>query len=361
VAYTMDGKVVASNSHRACCKVALRQRNLMLHWVSSGRWVASRGYEVWQSDDSGLSWSKRGTLRTGWANWVSRYPFAAQVGRLGVQNLICLSSGTLLGVADGVLYRCAENAGFVPVFSEFRGRRPLRSGICQDHLGQIYLAEYWLNQERGAVRLWKSNDDGMSWSPVYTWPAGTIRHIHFVQFDPYEETVWVGTGDDDSECQIAYSRDGGASFEAIGSGSQIWRAVSVLFTPQAVYWGTDIELYSDDQPNYVVRWERSSNRLQKVLRTDGPAYYSAQTQDALVVGTAVEVPWNRESKYVHLYWSKDHRVWHSARLWRKWPLPGVCGPATITFPSSPGPLPCLLLNANLVLSRHNGSLFEVSF
>jgi hypothetical protein len=189
-----------------------------------------------------------------------------------------------------------------------------------------------------------------------------MRHIHFVQFDPYEKLIWVGTGDRDSECQMAYSRDGGVNFEAIGGGTQNWRAVSVLFTPEAIFWGTDIGKGRGDQPNHIVRWDRSTHVLHKLMQIDGPAYYSTQTLEGLlVVGTAVERGENVKDKCVHLYWSEDHLGWNNVRLWRRWPLPGLCGPATITFPLSDGPLSRLLFNVNLVLSRHDGSLFEVFF
>lgn len=342
-------------------KVLRRYPNLRLHWASSEGWFGSRGYEIWFSGDEGASWRKLSALRTGWLPWSARFPFLAQAGRLGIHNLLRLSSGALICVAGGVLYRSTDQAAtFKPVLSEFQGRRPLPMGLCQDHLGRIYLGEYWLNKERNPVRLWRSEDDGLTWRPIYTWPA--VRHIHFVQFDPYEQGLWVGTGDENSECQIAYSRDGGLSFETIGGGEQLWRAVSLLFTPEALFWGTDIGIDHDDQPNYLVRWDRKCRRLQRLMPLDGPAYYSAQTAaGALAVGTAVEGGRNEKDGNLHLYWSQDQRHWNNIRLWRRWQLPGLFGPSTLTFPLSNAPLSRLLFNPNFVISRHDGSLFEVVF
>jgi hypothetical protein len=342
-------------------KVLLQQRNLTLHWASEGNWFASRGYEVWYSSDEGASWTRTSTLRSDRLAWAARCPFLAQAGRLGIHNLLQLSTGTLICVADGVLYRSTDRgATFVPSLSEFRGRRPLRMGMCQDHTGKIYLGEYWLNQERNAVRLWSSDDDGLTWRPIHSWPGGTVRHIHFVQFDPYEQLIWVGTGDKDSECRIACSQDGGVSFEAIGGGAQIWRAASVLFTPEAILWGTDIGVDHDDQPNHLVRWERSTRVLQTLMCIDGPAYYSAQTAEGtLAIGTAVERGRNEKDRCVHLYLTKDQQTWNNIRLWSRWRVPAAFGPATITFPQSDAPLSRLLFNASCVRSRYDGSLFEI--
>lgn len=345
----------------ASCRIVLRHRNLRLHWVSSGGWFASRGYAIWSSWDRGTSWTKSCVLRTGWAGLCARYPLLAAAGRLGIHNLLFLSSGTLICVADGVLFRSTDQGTtFLPVFSEFQGRRPLRMGICQDATGRIYLGEYWANRERNAVRLWRSDDDGTTWHPVHTWPPGTTRHIHFVQFDPYEELIWLGTGDNDSECRMLYSRDGGESFESVGEGLQTWRAGSVIFTPEAVLWGTDIGIDHEDQPNYLVRWDRSTHALHRLMQIDGPAYYSAQSaQGVVAVGTAVERGKNQTDGHLRLYWSEDHHNWQSIRLWRRWPAPGLLGPATIQFPASDAPLSHLFFNVNFVMSANDGSLFEL--
>lgn len=341
--------------------VLLRHPNLRLHWISASGWFASRGYEIWYSGDGGATWTKRGILKAGWANWFSRCPFLAQAGRLGIHNMLCLSSGTLVCIADGIVFRSFDQGtSWTAAFSEFQGRRPLRMGICQDHIGRIYLGEYWLNKERSAVRLWRSDDDGLSWHPVHTWPPGTVRHIHFVQFDPDEQLIWVGTGDRDSECQIACSQDGGVSFKVVGEGAQIWRAVSALFTPASVFWGTDIGTKCGTEPNYLVRWDRSTHTLHKLMRIDGPAYYSAQTAaGTLAIGTAVEGGKNEKDGRVHLYWTKDQHVWNNIHLWRRWRVPGAFGPSTITFPLSDAPLSQLLFNPSFVVSRYDGSLFEV--
>jgi hypothetical protein len=172
--------------------------------------------------------------------------------------------------------------------------------------------------------------------------------------------IWVGTGDNDCECRIACSQDGGVSFQTIGGGSQIWRATSILFTPEAILWGTDIGVDHDDQPNYLVRWERSTRALQTLTGIDGPAFYSAQTADGtMAVGTAIERGRNEKDGRVHLYVTKDQRTWNNIRLWPRWQVPGVFGPSTITFPLSNAPLSRLLFNASFVRSRHDGSLFEL--
>jgi hypothetical protein len=343
--------------------VLLRHRNLTLHWASNNGWFATRGYEIWHSANQGVSWTKVNLLKSGLKNWCAKHPFMSQACRFGINNLICLSSGTIICVADGVVYRSEDQAtSFSSVFSEFQGRGPLRQGICQDHIGRIYIGEYWRNKKRKSVRILRSDDDGVTWNPVHSWPSKTTGHVHFVQFDPIEKMIWVGTGDDDSECRIAYSRDGGETFHLIGGGSQIWRAVSVMITPKAIFWGTDIGIDHEGQRNYLIRWDRSTQKLEKILTIDGPAYYSTQTiQGTMVVGKAVEGGKNEKDQCVHLYWTKDHINWQDMCLWPKYPAPGIFGPATISFPSSDALQSRLLFNVRFIRSRYNGSLFELLF
>ncbi len=342
-------------------EIKLRRRNLTLHWVSANDWYASRGYALWRSRDQGQTWSRAADLRRKWPQWIAGFPLAAQVGRLGIHNFLGLTGDVSLCIAGGAVWRSVDGGlTFQPVFSGFRGRRPLRQGFCRDGDGRVYLGEYWVNEAREAVRLWRSEDGGASWQAVHEWPPGAIRHIHFAQVDPATQLLWVGTGDYDAECAIAYSADGGVTFQTIGRGSQIWRAVSLLFTPEAVFWGTDAGIDAGAQENYLVRWDRATHSLQKIQPIDGPAYYSAQLADGtLALGTAVEGGRNEKDGRVHLYWSKDGGVWQNVPLWKKWPLPERFGHAILTFPQSGAAPSRLFFNAHFVRSRDNGALFEM--
>ncbi len=338
-----------------------RHPNLNLHWISSDIWLASRGYQVWSSTSKGLSWVRKASLKKGPLSQLAQYPLIAQAGRLGIHNLIQLSSGTVICIADGTLYRSTDQGStFLAVFSEFQGYRPLRMGICQSPTGSVYLGEYFFNQEKKEILLWRSEDDALNWHPIYKWPSGTIRHIHFVQFDPYEQLLWVGTGDEDSECQLLCSRDGGVSFEQVGGGTQLWRAGSILFTCEAIFWGTDIGIDHNNQPNFIVKLDRKTRSLQKVLQIEGPVYYSVKLANGmLVVGSCVEEPNQYNDKCLHLYWTQDQNKWSDLRLWPKMMAPKIIGPATITFPLGSSPLKSVLFNVNLTYWKHNGALFEL--
>jgi hypothetical protein len=248
---------------------------------------------------------------------------------------------------------------FSPIFSDFIGRRPLRMGLCQDNCGRIYLGEYYFNRKRKPVHLWRSDDDALNWFPVHIWPSGDIRHIHFVQYDPFNQTIWLGTGDEDGECRISCSTDGGVSFQIVGAGLQLWRACSLLFTPDAIYWGTDIGIDHNDQPNYIIKLARRTGDINKIQRTYGPSYYSTHLIDnILVIGTCVEQANYQNDKCIHLLWTKDQNIWNDLRLWPRLIAPLIVGTASITFPLSDLPLKSLFFNVNFT-QKYTGSLFEL--
>ena len=74
------------------------------------------------------------------------------------------------------------------------------------------------------------------------------RHIHILCKDDYTKDVYVGLGDYDKEPAIYRSTDGGKSLECVGSGSQIWRPLSIFFTKDYIFWTTDSEA-----PQYINR------------------------------------------------------------------------------------------------------------
>jgi|LSQX01.1.fsa_nt_gb hypothetical protein len=119
-------------------------------------------------------------------------------------------------------------------------------GFTETPLG-IFWGEY-LGYSPDKVHVWRSTDDGKTWSSLIDWkfhytgypePVGEdhIRHVHAVQWDPHEEKIWIATGDLDSQCRV-YTYDG-RSVTLVGSGDQTWRYVYMLFFPECVILPTD--------------------------------------------------------------------------------------------------------------------------
>ena len=45
------------------------------------------------------------------------------------------------------------------------------------------------------ICLSMSIDNGENWEPVYRFKAGSIRHIHGITYDKWDDCFWICTGD----------------------------------------------------------------------------------------------------------------------------------------------------------------------
>lgn len=143
------------------------------------------------------------------------------------------------------------------------------TAVCETD-GEVYLAEYPLGEE--AARVLVSDDLGRSWSTFVE--RSDIRHFHGVYRDRYSGRLWGTTGDSDHQSAIGTFTNG--RFEPIGRGSQRWRAVSLVFTPNYVLWGMDCS-FAESIPIYRLSRDEldGGNPSPEVMvTTDTSVYYS---------------------------------------------------------------------------------------
>lgn len=149
----------------------------------------------------------------------------------------------------------------------------------------ILFGEYGSNSRRLPVPIWSSPDDGRSWAVANR--VEGIRHVHGIYKDPFREVIWITTGDLDGECRLLEASPLTLKeSQSYGDGTQVWRAVSLLFRQDAIYWGMD----SETQTSYFIRCDRASMTPQFVGQASGPVWYSKRlTDDSFLFQTTVEV------------------------------------------------------------------------
>jgi len=262
-------------------EIIAKANDLFIQSVNADGIWASRGYDIYFMSNNkntfykidrvpvplGLSYFANSSL----ARWL--------LNKNEILELMVRSNGDIIAFAGGYIFlKDALNSKFKIVskmehFGLFEGRGVMPQGYTTDADGNLYWGEYWSNPGRKQVKIWKSTNGGLSWNPVYIFPNGTIRHIHAVQYDPYFKAIFVATGDKNNECKIMYSTDGGSSFKIIGSGTQHWRAVSLIFDKNYVYWGTDG--CDKEFPDVVIlRWDRRTKTTEVLAKLDSFAFYS---------------------------------------------------------------------------------------
>ncbi|MEN4006015.1 MAG: hypothetical protein PQ964_01425 [Methanobacteriaceae archaeon] len=307
--------------------------NLSIQYLDDEEILASSNYTIFRSIDNGNTFEKLISLQVpfylqffGKSNLVSRSL------RWGIRNIIKLANGIILAVANKHIFRIEKDQANI-VHSFDRGFGPLRKGLCEDNKGNCYFGEYILNNKRNLpVRLFKSENNGINWKVIKTF--SDIRHIHCVQFDPFSENIWLCTGDRDSESKIMISKDEGENWFSIASGDQIFRTVSLIFTKESVYWGTDIPT----RQNYICRYIRKDGTIEKLQPVSGPVHYSTILGDGVKLFATI-VEGNSEGgisewdKYAHIWASEDGINWQDIISWKKDSWPYIMGYGSIYFPS----------------------------
>lgn len=153
------------------------------------------------------------------------------------------------------------------------GRGVLNYGLKAIGDQEIFWGEYFRNSERGSVRIYHSSDMGKSWNVAHEFEPGFTRHIHAILQDPYTGRLWICMGDLDHESRIGWSDDGFRTITYIGSGSQIWRSSHLVFTEEAVYWGSDT---GSVQHAGIYRWDKLTKTHKSIYKSQGAILFGTR-------------------------------------------------------------------------------------
>ena len=283
-------------------KVEKKIHNFIVHYSSNNELWASRDQSLYKFENQFKKVTVIKIRKSLKSYLFGKNKFTKRIFKLWINNFILLDSNTVLFIHDGKIYRHVLGTDKTSIVYHLKhGIRPLNMGFTQDSNGLVYLGEYWSNNEREEVCIIKGSQDGKNWHPVHTFPKGSIRHIHAVQHDPYTNLLWVTTGDKTGvksiESQIAFSEDGGKNFTTIGKGNYKWKTVSLIFTKNYIYWGTDDPF----RHNYIYRWERSNGNVERITPVKGPVYYSKKVGDYIFFSTTVEKGSGDQDSFARIY------------------------------------------------------------
>lgn len=249
---------------------------------------------------------------------LSRSRLLSRLLRIGIRSAIALGDNVImLSIANRIYeYDFAKEElsnGFdiggnvrPLVFTEIRSIAGFTDGVV--------FGGYFHNSEKTPVHIYRrgSRDE---WSIVYTFPEGTINHIHNIVCDGYRNCVWIFTGDFDDSAAIWKASDDFNSVECVMRGSQQYRACAAYVLPDSVIYATDTP-FAD---NYVYQISFYDNQLinKPIFPIAGSCIYSCKWKDKYVFSTTVEPDGRKETslkllidrrrgegikdEYVHLY------------------------------------------------------------
>ena len=280
---------------------------------------ASHGYEVLRTtiDREKIEWQRMGRFRPPfWRMLSSRNRLAYRLVRDGFHALAVLRSGTLIGAVPGaIITLAAGDSEFRITHQIVRGTRPLHFATTPD--GRIFFGEYFDNAARHEVHIYASRDEGKSWQIAYTFPKGTIRHVHNIVYDRWQNCLWTFTGDYGDECRILRASCDLRTLDVVMSGNQQARAVAAVPLEDGLYFASD----TPREKNHIYCLSRSG-KLDVLSDIESSSIYGCRVAKAVFFSTMIEPSQMNPSRTVRVYGIGPETPWRSLLEWKKdrWPM-----------------------------------------
>lgn len=218
----------------------------------------------------------------------------------------------------GCVYHIPKDCGSVRRVMEMKGcRNPLHNAAAIIDGREIFFGEYGRPHIEGKS-VYRSTDWGLTWQKVFNFSCNEVRHIHCCRWDPYEEKVWVFTGDFDGQCHIICADREFNNVEWIGDGSQQFRACNAFFEADAVHWFMD----SPISEVHHIKLDRKTREIEVKESFPGPVWYSKKLYDGYyILATAQEIGPSHKDDRLHFFISRDLEHWEEEGTFRHDGLP----------------------------------------
>jgi hypothetical protein len=266
----------------------MRARDLLVQeFDRNGDLWATRGMLVYRLPEGETEFIKEGHVPTGFNKyWLRNFTLVRRFTlRPECIELVSNDNGDLCAFSHGTFYLSRKGekkftkTGNMDHFGE-EGFGVRNDGILSLGDSVVYFGEYFTNYDLVDVNILRSRGDLSSWETAYHFPAGEVRHVHSIQYDPYSGKVWICTGDANEASFIAWTGDGFQTIHPIGRGSQMWRSCQLVFTEDAIYWGTDTSV---EEMSGIMKWSRTSGRIDKLADPAGAVFYGTRLKGGTVV------------------------------------------------------------------------------
>lgn len=150
--------------------------------------------------------------------------------RLGIRASVALDNNSIVLSIGNMLHElniesCILSKGFILG----NGIRPLIFSTVKDIYkieDGIYFGGYLGNAKKKPVNVYHRTGVDQ-WKVVYTFPQGSINHVHNIVPDPYRNCLWMFTGDFDEASAIWKVTDNFQKVERVVCNDQKYRSCGV--------------------------------------------------------------------------------------------------------------------------------------
>ena len=246
----------------------------------------------------------------GWSRLFSR------LLRFGVRSSLPIDDQNIILSVGNILYElniettylskgwCCKEGARPLALTEVRGINGFQDGF--------YFGEYLQNNKKNPVSIYRRVAQN-KWESIYTFSNGLVNHVHNIVADPYNNCLWVLTGDFDEAAAIWKVTDNFNKVERIVYNDQKYRGCVAFATPNGLLYATDTP-FSD---NYIYLFKPNNQETIPLFHLHGSCIYGCMWKDNFVFSSTVEGDGRDESlwdfffdrekgpgiidEYVHLY------------------------------------------------------------
>lgn len=211
----------------------------------------------------------------------------ARLLRLGVRAAAALDNiHVILSVGNRLLELDIESDTITKGWYCGEGIRPLIMTMVKGISGfedGVYFGGYLGNKGKKPVNVYRRTGADQ-WEVVYSFPQGTINHVHNIVADPYRQCLWIFTGDFDEASAIWKVTDNFKRVERVVCNSQKYRGCVVYVLPEGLLYATDAPFVD----NFIYLMETISYEPQPLFSLHGSCIYGCQWKDKYVFSSTVE-------------------------------------------------------------------------
>lgn len=246
-----------------------------------------------------------------WRNLSSKSRLGFRLVRDGFHALAADPAGNLIAAVPGAIATLRHGkTEFEVSYRILRGARPLHITVTPG--GRAYWGEYFDNARREEVYIYASDDGGSHWEPAHIFPKGTIRHVHNMIYDRWDNCLWILTGDYGTECKILRASLDFATVEEVLAGNQQARTVAVIVDKTGLFYASDTPL----EQNHIYHLDRRGT-LRECCEISSSSIYGCRTLNGMFFSTMIEPSDFNHSRDVTLFGSPDGELWDALACWQK--------------------------------------------
>ena len=277
-----------------------KKLNGRLLYVNDNNLYLAKGNKIYFSDNNGNTWKLYLEISVDFiTKLIMNIPLLSRLLRKGIHHFITFEDIDVLIANKEIFYFKNRK---IEAKEKIHGSRPMV--LCKTRDNNLYYGEYRSNKERAKTFIWKFDNEKLTWEIAWTFEG--IRHIHGVFYDDITESIWVTTGDSNSESGIWVTKNNFISLKKIVGDSQQFRAVQLLFDKNYVYFGSD----APNEQNYIYRMLRDGSHIEKLAKVGSSVFYGTKINQSYFFSTAVEPSDVNKTKYVEIWRSDNGSTWY---------------------------------------------------